>query len=169
MQVARTEMHLQQSTASVTVLALSADTSKVWCQEGTQTLKSIDVSLGVDSLVATTLRHTPPKPIEIEHAIELTEEHVMPLAKQFAVGESFQLQGLGAALLAPGLTVTAGATPRSFHIDDIESIFNRLVAISEGRPATQEHLPTDARFVAVVIIVREFMHHLRFANVQIEI
>ena len=53
-------------------------------------------------------------------------------------------------------------------IDEVETLFNRLVAVSEGRPASQEALPTDARFFAAMLILREFMHHLHFARVTLQ-
>jgi hypothetical protein len=60
-----------------------------------QTPLSREISLGVDSLVRQSLQHEPPRPIELEHAIELTEDVVMPLAAQFAGSTHLMLQGLG--------------------------------------------------------------------------
>jgi hypothetical protein len=52
-------------------------------------------------------------------------------------------------------------------LDEVEGLFNRLVAVSQGRPASQEKLPTDTLFFASLLVLREFMHHLRFAEVNL--
>jgi hypothetical protein len=157
----------QTVTADVTVLEMCGDTSLVQRVAGAQTLLRREFSLGVDSLVRQSLRHEPPRPIELEHAIELTEDAVMPLAVQFAGSSELILQGLGASLIASSLK-TGGIAQTALTLDQVEALFNRLVSVSEGRPASQETLPTDARFFSVILLLREFMHHLHFAQVTLE-
>lgn len=68
---------------SATVLDLGGNSSIV--QSGNGTLPAAkDFKLGVVSLAQQCFLHQPPLPIELEHAIELTEDVVMPLASQFA-------------------------------------------------------------------------------------
>lgn len=157
----------QAVTADVTVLEMCGDTSLVQRVAGAQTLFRRKFPLGVDSLVRQSLRHEPPRPIELEHAIELTEEAVMPLAAQFAGGPWLILQGLGAALIAHGLE-TSGITQTVLTLDELEALFDRLVSVSQGRPASQETLPMDARFFAAMLMLREFMHHLHFTQVTLQ-
>lgn len=154
-------------TTDVTVLEMRGDTSLAQRVAGAQTLFLREFPLGVDSLVRQSLRHEPPRPIELEHAIELTEEAVMPLAAQFAGTTGLILRGLGAALIANSLK-TSGITQAALTLDEVEVLFNRLVSISQGRPASQETLPTDARFFSAMLMLREFMHHVCFAQVTLE-
>lgn len=154
-------------TTDVTVLEMRGDTSLAQRMAGAQTLFLREFPLGVDSLVRQSLRHEPPWPIELEHAIELTEDAVMPLAAQFAGTTGLILRGLGATLIASGLK-TSGITQAALTLDEVEVLFNRLVSISQGRPASQETLPTDARLFSAMLMLREFMHHLHFAQVTLE-
>ena len=158
----------QTAPDDVTVLEIRGATSLVLRMAGAQALLRREFALGVDALVRQSLRHEPPLPIELEHAIELTEEAVMPLAAQFAGSAGLILQGLGASLIARSLQ-SGGIAQTALTLDEVESLFNRLVAVSQGLPASQEILPTDARFFAAVLIVREFMHHLNFAQVTLQI
>lgn len=64
------------------------------------------------------------------------------------------------------LGVDALVQPR-LTMDEVEALFNRLVAVSQGRPVSREKLPTDKHFVAAMLILREFMHHLHFAEVSL--
>lgn len=155
----------QAATADITVLEMRGDTTLVLrraiglCRE---------FPLGVDALVRQSLTHEPPRPIELEHAIELTEEAVMPLAAQFAGSAGLVLKGLGASLIARGLE-SGGIAQTALALDEVESLFNRLVAVSQGRPASQETLPTDGRLFAALLMLREFMHHVHFAKVTLQI
>lgn len=157
----------QTSAKQITVLDMCCETSTVQRWVGTPAQMSREFPIGVDSLVRQSLRHEPPQPIELEHAIELTEEAVMPLAALFAGDTDLILRGPGATLIARSLDV-AGIAPLVLKLDEVEALFNRLVAVSEGRPASQETLPTDARFFAALLILREFMHHLHFAHLTIQ-
>ena len=121
---------------------------------------------GVDSLLQQSLKHDPPLPGELEHAIELAEEAVMPLAKQFAHGPMLELRGQGAAVLSEALA-TAGIPAVQLTVEEVEVLFNRLVALSMGRPAGQEALAGSRELFAAMLLLREFMHHLGFSVVKI--
>ena len=106
------------------------------------------------------LRHTPPTPLEIEQAIEWVEDAVMPARARLP--EAFELQVEDALLRE--LVGSAGADPSTggvarLSIQDVEKLFSRLVALSEGRPATQDGLPSDGASAARLIILREVLHH----------
>ena len=114
-------------------------------------------------------RGTIPTPLELENAIAAVEDEVHIA--------HCQLQGL----LPPGqvwvpwsadaalhdLATLAGVPPgphRVLTLDAMERLFNRLAAVSEGRPAAQEGLPDDPAFAGTLLVLRELMHHLPFAS-----
>jgi len=154
-------------TAEITVLELRSDACTVRRIVGDLAQVRVDFPFGLDALMRQCFRHEPPLPIELEHAIELTEEAVMPLASRFAGPPGMVLQGEGALRIANALQV-GGIAPAVLALDEVESLFNRLVAISQGRPVTQETLPTDLALFASLLILREFMHHLHFSTVALQ-
>ena len=156
----------QTMAGGVTVLELGRDTGLVLRKAGEQVRLCKEFALGMDGLVRHCLSHEPPWPVELEHAIDLTEEAVMPLASQFAGTHRLVLQGVGANLIANTLQAS-GISQTVLTLDDVEELFNRLVAVSQGRPASQEKLPTDVYFFGALLILREFMHHLRIAEVAL--
>jgi len=156
----------QEAAGDVIVLEIRRDTSLVQRMAGEQMRLCREFALGVDGLVRQCLSHEPPWPVELEHAIDLTEEAVMPLASQFADAHGLVLQGVGATLIANALQVS-GVSQTVLTLDEVEELFNRLVAVSQGRPASQEKLPTDVRFFGAMLILREVMHHLRIAEVAL--
>jgi len=161
------ERSLNHETANeVIVLEMGSETSLVQRMTGEHMRCSHAFALGVDGLARQCLQHEPVWPIELEHAIDLTEEVVMPLAPQFANTHGLVLQGMGATLIATTLRA-CGISQSVLTLDEVEALFNRLVAVSQGRPASQEKLPTDVRFVGAILMLREVMHHLGMAVVTL--
>jgi hypothetical protein len=151
-----------------TSLHLGADTSTLICTEGNgEVLLQEELPLGTASLARQWMRHTPPTPLDIEHAIEQTEDAVMPLAAKLMRTEQLQIRGPGAALVLQGVGAKPGAVLQ-WNLDEVEDLFNRIAMVSQGRPSGQEALPTAPEFYAAMVILRECLHHLRFSGVELE-
>jgi exopolyphosphatase/pppGpp-phosphohydrolase len=123
--------------------------------------------LGTASLARQWMRHTPPTPLDMEHAIEQTEDVVMPLASKLVRTDQLLMRGSGAALILQAV----GAKPDEallWGLDEVEVFFNRIAMVSQGRPSGQEALPTAPEFYAAMVILRECLHHLRFGAVVVE-
>lgn len=112
------------------------------------------------------LRHEPPTAYELENAIAVVEEGVMPLSRRLPRPST--LLGSGDAL---GVVVrTGGKGPGKVRLAlaDVELMFQQLAAVAEGRPAASSGLPTGMAFAATLLILREFMHHLGFDSIAID-
>lgn len=151
------------SVACVTVLHLGDECSWVVQGEGAQPVHVMRLELGTTRLARTCFQHDPPSPLELEHAIEVVEDVVMPLSRILARGSGLFVSeaGLAARLLASEEPPADGG---AWSLDSVESVFNRLAALGLGRPRSQDALPTDGRSVATVLILREFLHHLQFGQ-----
>ena len=114
-------------------------------------------------------RGTIPTPLELENAIAAVEDEVHIAHRQLQgllpPGQMWAPWSADAAL--HDLATLAGV-PRGPHrvltLDAMERLFNRLAAVSEGRPAAQEGLPDDPAFAGTLLVLRELMHHLPFAS-----
>lgn len=149
-----------------TTLQLGTDTSTVLCTEDGRVVLQQDLALGTASLARQWMRHTPPTPLDIEHAIEQTEDVVMPLAAKLVRTEQLQLRGSGAALILQAVGAGRGEALR-WDLEEVEDLFNRIAMVSQGRPSTQETLPTAPEFYAAMVVLRECLHHLRFSEVTV--
>ncbi|NBX20113.1 MAG: hypothetical protein EBR58_01420, partial [Betaproteobacteria bacterium] len=111
------------------------------CTQDGHVVLQQELQLGTASLARQWMRHTPPTPLDIEHAIEVTEDVLMPLAAKLGRTEQLQLSGSGAALILQGV----GAAPDvalHWSLDEVEDLFNRIAMVSQGRPIGHEALPT---------------------------
>jgi hypothetical protein len=150
-----------------TTLQLGTDSSTVLCTEDGRVVLQQDLPLGTVSLARQWMRHTPPTPLDIEHAIEQTEDVVMPLASKLVRTDLLQLRGSGAVLILQGVGAKPDAELR-WNLEEVEDLFNRIAMVSQGRPMGQEALPTEPEFYAAMVIVRECLHHLRFVGVVVQ-
>ena len=128
-----------------TTFHLGADISSVECTEHGHVVFQQELALGTASLARQWMRHTLPTPLDIEHAIEVTEDVVMPLAAKLVRTEQLQLRGPGAALILHAVGAAPDAELR-WVLDEVEDLFNRIAMVSEGRPSVQEALPTAPEF-----------------------
>lgn len=151
-----------------TTLHLGADISSVQCTEDGHIVFQQELPLGTASLARQWMRHTPPTPLDIENAIEVTEDVVMPLAAKLVRTEQLRLRGPGAALMLQVVGAAPDAELR-WSLEEVEDLFNRIAMVSEGRPSVQEALPTAPEFYAAMVILRECLHHLRFSGVVLEV
>ena len=111
--------------------------------------------------------HNPPTAGEVENAIQVVEDKVMPLHKLLTIDSN--LYTLDACILeiAEVSAFEESEQGTILSIQDMEHAFTRLAAIISGRPASQDILPTTNAFAATLLILREVMHHLRFPNITI--
>ena len=128
---------------------------------------NLALPISADALARDVLRHAPPRPLQVEQAIEAVEDAVMPARAQLPA--TFRLQTGDALLRAlaahaaqpavPHAGTDAAPEPQWLSIDAVEHLFTRLAARVEGRPASQDDLPVDGPSAARLVIVREMLHH----------
>lgn len=97
---------------------------------------------------------SPPRAIELEHAIEGIENAVMPLARLLPRGARLVTADEALRHLFGG----AGPVRR----DDVERAFQLLAEVAEGRPAAHAGLLSTPGTAGYLLILREILHHLAF-------
>lgn len=112
----------------------------------------------------------PPRAQELEMAIDVLEEGIMPLAGDLPRGSSLvcllsdsmkqlfmqDVMGRGKDVNEKGLVL---------RLEDVEDIFVRLAEVAQGGAVSASGLPRDVVFMVTVLLLREFMHHLGFEEV----
>ena len=143
-------------------LELGAGESRIQVLD-TGALRELRVPIG-SAAVAQIFRSDPPTESELESAIDIVEEAVMPLAKEIPPG-AFLIAGDAltgeVAALSTGDPLAGRAS-----IDAVEGLFDQLARAGQ-RGTWAGATRMDATFAAVVVILREFMHHARFQSIQL--
>ena len=130
---------------------------------------AIDVELGIGlaQLGRGFFRHQPPSELELESAIAFVEDAVMPLAKMLPASTKLVSSDEIALRLLDFVQGVPGQAVGVLTLQQVEHVFGELVAVSLGRPSSSSGVPMDEPFVAYVLILREFMHHLAFGDISI--
>lgn len=155
-----------QAAARIVLLHIGADRTHVAAGMGSEPDQALVLDIGASRIATGFFQHNPPAPIEIENAIMVVEDEVTR-ARGLAAGgpllystddEIHHIARVAGCPDAPAVRLT---------IEQVEGLFDQLAARSEGRPASQVEVPDDPGFAATLLILREFMHHLRFDGVTL--
>ena len=129
---------------------------------------TLALGIGSEKTAREYFRHEPPTPGEMENAISAVEDEVV--RARVMITNRSNLFTTDAAIRE--IAIVAGLpedTEMTLSLDTVERIFERLAAVTLGRPASQEGLPTSATFAATLLILREFMHHLKFQSITVRV
>ena len=153
--------------AAVTLLCIGDSETFVVSGPAGESPSVIRIPIGSGAAGHVPFHHDPPTALELENAIAVVEDQVMPLAK--SLPRPSVLVGMGGAM--GGVASVAGrAGPGRVHLalGDVELQFQQLAAVAEGGPEASSGLPSGPAFAATLLILREFMHHLDFDSVAID-
>lgn len=120
--------------------------------------------LGSERTARDHFRTTPPTPLAMENAIATVEDFVMPLRPALPRDAVLYTQDAALREIA-ALSGVSGQAPLS--LEAMERCFDSLTAVVLGAPAARMGLPETGAFAATLLILREFMHHMQFAQIQV--
>jgi hypothetical protein len=126
----------------------------------------ITLPLGSQKTARDYFHHQPPTPMEIETAINTVEDIIIPLHHHISPS-SILLTTDNLIKQVALLSGVAQASVMLLSLEAMEQVFNRFADIVSGRPATLDLLPDSPEFAATLLILREWMHHLRFEKIYI--
>lgn len=152
--------------AAITVLHIGQEQTAVATGVGLEPDAVIVLAIGSTKTADDFFQHTPPTPGELETAIMVVEDEVTR-ARSMAAGNSTLLT---ADTAIREIAQIAGVTDGSeliLSLEAVEGLFDLLAALSLGRPASSAGIPADPAFAATLLILREFMHHLKFMSISI--
>lgn len=131
-----------------------------------QATLTLTLSIGSEKTAREYFKHTPPSPLELETAIVTVEDEVTRARNLVPTGARLVTTDSAIREIAI-LSGVASSKVMRLPLDAMERTFDRLAQVSLGRPASSDTLPTSNSFAATLLILREFMHHLQFADISV--
>ncbi|ABM37757.1 hypothetical protein [Rhodoferax sp.] len=111
-------------------------------------------------------KHNPPSPLEIEMAIMVVEDKVT--RARAVAGRRASLYSTDEMIHdIARLSGWPDELAVTLSLEQVEKLFDQLAARSEARPSSQVALPDDPKLAATLLILREFMHHLKFDDIKL--
>ncbi|MDP5241268.1 hypothetical protein Q9Q94_17135 [Uliginosibacterium sp. 31-16] len=149
----------EEAAASVE-LSIGSEQIGLLVREGAHPPETLALEIGTENIAQTCFRHESPQPVELEEAIMVVEDALEHWRTAIPANARLFAQDAGIHEIArlAGLPAQAEVV---LSREAIERTFARLVAVSQGRPASAEGLPAGRIFAARLLILREFMHHLK--------
>ena len=146
----------------ITLLHIGEEQTAVAVGSGPEVDTVLLLAVGTRATAAQFYRHNPPTPGELENAIQWVEDEVNR-ARALVAGHASLFSSDPAVQQMAGLAGVVGST---LSVDAVERLFDQLASLSLGRPASSAGIPNTPAFAAGLLILREFMHHLGFAEIR---
>lgn len=160
--------HMPDSTEPPqTLIDIGERHTVVVVRRGTAADVRLELPIGARLIAEQFFRHDPPRPIELEAAIDAVEDQVMRAAGVLPPASTLRMTGTAAGEIRRALLADERVN-RVVALDEVEQLFQRLASASLGNPAARQGLPSGNGFVAATLVLREFMHHLGFAAVAFQ-
>jgi len=151
---------------TLVLLHIGDEQTGVAVGQGTEPAAWLALAIGAESTARDHFRHSPPSPLELENAIMAVEDEVTRALPLMATGATLVTRDAAIREIALLSGVTAGERMQ-LSLDAMERCFDRLAQLSLGRPMSSDSLPASTSFAASLLILREFMHHLRFEAITV--
>lgn len=150
-----------------TLLHIGAEQTVILSDNGVKPATLLTLALGTEKTAREYFRHAPPTPGEIENAIMPVEDEVARARPVIARNAMLFSTDAGIRDIAQ-LASLPDQAEVVISLAAIERTFDRLAALSQGQPAAQAGIPPGKDFAARLLILREFMHHLQFAEITLK-
>jgi exopolyphosphatase/pppGpp-phosphohydrolase len=151
----------------ITMLHIGAEQTIVAAGSGAEPEATMTLAIGSRKTAADYFEHNPPTPKELENAILTVEDEVIRAQPMHTEGSTLFTTDTAIREIA----LLAGVPDRPewiLTLDAMERTFERLAAVTLGRPAPHEGIPENTTLAATLLILREFMHHLKFSSITVK-
>lgn len=152
------------ATEHVTELRVGDEQIELFVGQGEAPQAHVSLPLGPTRLVRDCLRHTPPRASDIEHAIDVIEDALARVQGQprgaTLLTRDPALHSLIRRLASHPLPSAPSAT-----LEEAELAFQHMASVSLGYPAGDQALGGTPHEAALLVLVRELMHHLGFVTI----
>jgi exopolyphosphatase/pppGpp-phosphohydrolase len=160
----QTKVHM---TSSTVLLHIGSEQTKVTVRKENGDVTQLLLTLGSQLTSLGYFRHTPPTPEEMETAIMVVEDEIMRVRHDIPAGARLVSNDNDIRAIAR-LAGVAENESMPLSVDAVERTFDRLALVINGHPARFEGIPDGNDFAATLLILREFMHHLQFAQIVVK-
>ena len=125
--------------------------------------KEIVLKAGYDYISSTFYKHEIPTESEIEYAINHIEDELM--SSKELINNDEKLVCTDKLLIE--LLRKNGEFYETYTSRNIEDIFSKYSNLSMGEPLSRSGLSTTKNDFAIILVLREIMHHLKFKGISI--
>lgn len=159
-------MTTQSGIGPITRLRICGDRVLLETAEDIASAGSAVLDAGSLQRILAHLAHVPPTAGELESAIMQIEDDLMPILRSLPAHSRLvtSAPAYWEVVTAAGL---GGSPEVDLDIATVERLFNRLAEVAQGMPAARLGIPPDRGFAAMLLLLREILHHGGFGSVWV--
>jgi len=152
----------------IAVLHIGEQETVIVTGAGSKPDSVLTLAIGSQKTATEFFMHAPPSPREIENAIMQVEDEITR-AREMIAGYSILVTSDPYTREIVHVASGHAGSAMQLTIDAVEQVFSLLASHSLGRPASSAGISADPAFAAALLILREFMHHLRFLAIHVTV
>ncbi|MBS1147037.1 MAG: hypothetical protein H6R08_1213 [Proteobacteria bacterium] len=160
------DMTRQPGIGPITRLSICGDRVLLEAAKDIASPGSATLDAGSLQRIQAHLVHVPPTAGELESAIMQIEDDLMPVLR--SLPGSGQLVTCAPAYWEVVTAAGLGGSPEvNLDIATVERLFNLLADVAHGMPAARLGIPANGSFAAMLLLLREILHHGGFGSVWV--
>ncbi|HSH42618.1 MAG TPA: hypothetical protein VK973_10900, partial [Arenicellales bacterium] len=145
------------------LLNMEEDVLRFQFQKDNETVKQITLNSGYKRIADTFFKRNIPNEAEIESAINCIEDELM--SNKGLLGRKGYLFSSDRKLIS--IFNKNGLVEHSYSRQSVEDLFSRYARVMMGAPASEVDAEITREDVAIILVLREIMHHLDFEELRI--
>nr|WP_321269645.1 hypothetical protein [uncultured Tolumonas sp.] len=129
---------------------------------------NITLPVGYSAISNRYFKHTPPTYDDIEYAINYIEDEIEKVVPKIPASGFTLVTNDAFIHMIARLSGCVDAPEIQLQRDDLEYLFGQYAGIAMGRPPRPHETDISPQFYAQLLILREFMHHLKFDHIVVK-
>ncbi|MBS2100055.1 hypothetical protein [Carboxylicivirga linearis] len=125
--------------------------------------KEMKLKIGYDFIIQKFFRHDVPNEAEIEYAINYIEDELM--SNKALLNVEDELTTKDTAMM--DLFRKNGLNESKYDRQRVEDLFNQYAYIIMGASPVISGIDINKKDIAVILVLREIMHHLNFKSIEL--
>jgi hypothetical protein len=153
----------KEELSNIRIVSIGKEELRFLYLDGEKQSKEVLLKAGYEYISKTFYKHDIPTEAEVEYAINFIEDELMSEKSLLNNNERFLC--LDQAVLE--ILQKNNESKELYSSRDIENIFSGYARLSMGEPISRSGLQTTREDFAIILILREIMHHLKFKEIHI--
>ena len=148
----------------ISVLHIGREETAVAVGNGFEPVAILVLAIGSQKTAREYFKHTPPTPLELENAIQTVEDEIA--CARTLIPDGSGLYTTDAAVREVAMLSGVKESPEMIlSLEAVEQTFDRMASVTLGASVSHAGLPESIEFAAMLLILREFMHHMKIVSI----
>ncbi len=153
----------EEHLGNVRVVTIEKDKVRFFYYKEKSLVKEIALKIGYEFISGAYFKQDIPNEVEIEYAINYIEDELM--SKKELINNGEKLVSVDKSLIE--FFNKNGEVKSIYTQRNIEDIFGKYASIVMGEPLSRNNMVVNREDIAIILVLREIVHHLNFMELYL--